>query len=227
MSKIIKKDCEVCVGKNNGIFCGLTGESLKKLNETKLDHHFKAGHYLFYTGNPPSGLYCISSGTVKLEMVSEQGKNHMVQIFGPGAVVGYRALFANAPYQSSAIVVENAEICFVPRTTVMEIVQNDPKLSFKFLMMLSKDFRMIENRLQRLSTFTATERIAEALLFLRESYEGKNWTRKEISEWAGTTPETVIRTLADFEAEGLIEQKGRTINIINRTLLLEKARIVF
>ena len=69
------------------------------------------------------------------------------------------------------------------------------------------------------------ERIAEALLFLRENFQDKNWTRKEISEWAGTTTETVIRTLADFEKEGLIEQTGRLITISKRDKLLAKARI--
>jgi CRP-like cAMP-binding protein len=60
-----------------------------------------------------------------------------------------------------------------------------------------------------------------------ENFNDKNWTRKEIAEWASTTPETVIRTLSDFEGEGLIEQKGRTIRILNRAKLLEKSKITF
>lgn len=149
----------------------------------------------------------------------------MVQIYGPGAVLGYRALFSSEPYQSSAIAVEEADVCFVPRNTIFDLVKREPDLALKFLMQLSNDFRMIEQRLQRISSYSASERIAEALLFLRENFDGKNWTRKEISEWASTTPETVIRTLADFETEGLIEQKGRSIKILDRSKLLDKAKI--
>jgi len=83
----------------------------------------------------------------------------------------------------------------------------------------------METRLHRISSNSAIERIAEALLFLREHFHEKNWTRKEISEWAGTTTETVIRTLADFEEEGLINQTGRLITILNREALLQKANI--
>jgi CRP-like cAMP-binding protein len=70
----------------------------------------------------------------------------------------------------------------------------------------------------------ASERVAEALLFLQENFANQNWTRREIAQWAGTTPETVIRTLAQFEKENLIHQKeGRHIEIINRDELKVRA----
>jgi CRP-like cAMP-binding protein len=122
-------------------------------------------------------------------------------------------------------VVEEAEICFIPKTAIMELVHRTPDLAKKFLMQLSHDFHMVEQRLKRVTSHSASERIAEALLFLRENFNGKNWTRKEIAEWASTTTETVIRTLADFEEEGLIQQKGRLITILQRAKLLEKCKI--
>ena len=94
-------------------------------------------------------------------------------------------------------------------------------------MQVSQDFRLMEQRLQRVSSHSAPERIAEALLFLRENFNEKNWTRKEIAEWASTTSETVIRTLADFEEQGLIAQKGRAIQILDRPKLLAKSKITF
>jgi CRP-like cAMP-binding protein len=63
------------------------------------------------------------------------------------------------------------------------------------------------------------------LFFLRDNFEEKNWTRREIGEWAGTTPETVMRTLADFENQGMIQQQGREIHIIDRKRLLDAAKI--
>jgi CRP-like cAMP-binding protein len=168
----------------------------------------------------------VLSGTVKLEAQDESGKSHIIQIFKDGGLIGYRALFTDEPYQSSAIVVEDAEICFIPKSTILELIKNNPEVALKLLTQLSHDFRMMESRLQRVSSHSTAERIAEALLFLREQFQEKNWTRKEIAEWASTTPETVIRTLADFEDEGIIEQKGRSIKILNRAKLLEKSRIL-
>ena len=70
---------------------------------------------------------------------------------------------------------------------------------------------------------SATERIAEALLFLQDQFATQIWTRKDIAQWAGTTPETVIRSLAQFEKEGFLDQSdGRLIRVINAGKLKEK-----
>ena len=219
--------CEHCQSRSKSLFCSLQQNEIDFLDEHKFVGKHKPGQYLFYSGNPGTGIYCVVSGTVKLESLDDTGKSHLVQIFKGGSLIGYRALFSEEPYQSSGIVVDEAEICFIPKSAILELISKNPDLSLKFLMQLSNDFRQMEMRLQRVSSHSATERIAEALLFLRENFNEKNWTRKEIAEWASTTPETVIRTLADFEKEGLIEQKGRTIRILNRAKILEKSKITF
>ncbi len=220
-----KAKCLECASRNKSLFCSLKGEDLTTIDESKFHQHYKAGQNLFYAGNPASGVFCILSGTVKLEVQDEEGKTQIAQVYSKGGMIGYRALFSDETYLSSAIAVEPTELCFIPKSTILELVKKNPDLAFNFLKQLSDDFRMMETRLHRVSSNTAVERIAEALLFLRENFQEKNWTRKEISEWASTTTETVIRTLADFEAEGLIEQTGRVIKILKRDQLLKKAKI--
>ena len=66
---------------------------------------------------------------------------------------------------------------------------------------------------------------AEALFFLKEKFGNKKWTRKDIAEWAGTTPETVMRTLSDFQSNKIIEQVGRDIHIRDRRSLLKAANL--
>jgi CRP-like cAMP-binding protein len=220
-----KVNCHECGSRSQSLLCSLKSAELTTIDESKFHQHFKAGQNLFYAGNPASGVFCILSGTVKLEVQDDEGKTQIAQVYSKGGMIGYHALFSNDQYMSSAIAVEQTELCFIPKTTILELVKNNPELALKFLKQLSDDFRMMETRLHRVSSNSAVERIAEALLFLRENFQDKNWTRKEISEWASTTTETVIRTLADFETEGLIEQKGRLINILKRDKLLAKARI--
>jgi hypothetical protein len=50
-------------------------------------------------------------------------------------------------------------------------------------------------------------------------------TREEIASMVGTASETVIRFITEFKDEGLIEQEGKTIYIINQEKLLEFANI--
>ena len=195
------------------------------LEEAKVHHHFRTGQYLYYPGNRATGVYCILKGKIKLEMDSDSGKTQIVQVVSEGGVVGYRSLFSDEPHLTGAIAVDQVEVCFIPKAAIHELLEKNPKVAMNFLSLVSKEYRTMETRLQHASTHSASERIAEALLFLRENFEDKNWTRKEIADWAGTTPETVIRTLADLETQGVILQKGRGIQIKNRMELLKIARI--
>lgn len=220
-----KTHCNTCESRAYGLLCDLGQNELSAIDAAKFEQKYKPGQNLFYSGNAASGLYCVVSGTVKLEMQDESGKTQIMQVQGAGSLIGYRALFSDQPYVASAVAVDPVHVCFIPKTAVLKLVQENPPLALKFLSQLSEDFRMMEQRLQRASSNSAPERIAEALLFLRENFEEKNWTRKEIAEWAGTTPETVMRTLADLEGEGIIEQTGRKITIKDRAKLLERAKI--
>lgn len=220
-----KHDCEHCTTRPHGVMCALEHDALSQISQAKFHQTYKPGQSIFYAGNPATGIYCVMRGTIKLEANDTDGKSQIVQVYGPGSMIGYRALFSQEPYQSSGIAVEECEVCFIPKATILKTIHDSPDLAMKFMMQLSQDFKMMESRLQRVLARTAAERIAEALLFLRENFQDKHWTRKEIAEWAGTTTETVIRSLAELEDEGIIEQKGRAIKILNREELLAKARI--
>lgn len=216
-------DCEKCGHRSTNAICSTSPDVWKLLDQVKQKSLFKAHQVIFYQDNEPLGLYTISSGLVKLEVTSEQGQNHTLRYLGAGSALGYRSLFSNEKYQASAIAIEKTEICFIPKNTVMDIFKQYPEAALKILESLSKDLRLADTKWTSQMDKDASERIAEALIFLQDHFEHQNWTRKEIAEWAGTTPETVIRTLAQFELEGYIDQsQGRAIKLINKQKLIEK-----
>lgn len=209
-------------------FCDdFTHEEILFISNNQVTQNYKKNQTLFLSGDLAQGLYFILKGKVKLELIDENGKAQIIQIMEKGQILGYRALFSGEPYVASAITSEAVTVSFLAKDAVFELIKRHPDIAFKFLKQLSADFKMIETRYQHATTLPATARIAEALLFLRDSYKDKNWTRKEIAEWAGTTPETVMRTLTQLEEEGLITTKGKEITILNRVGLLKKSGIKF
>jgi len=215
--------CDKCGHRLTNAICSTSPEVWKILDQVKQKTLFKAHQVIFYQDNEPLGLYTISSGLVKLEVTSSSGQSHTLRYLGAGSALGYRSLFSNEKYQATAMTVEKTEVCFIPKNTVMDIFKQYPEAALKILESLSKDLRLAEAKWTSQMDKDAAERIAEALIFLQDHFEHQNWTRKEIAEWAGTTPETVIRTLAQFEHEGFIDQsQGRTIKLINKQKLIEK-----
>lgn len=196
------------------------------VEKARVSCRFKAGQMIFYSGNDPLGIFTIQSGLVKLEVTSASGAAHTLRLVGPGGTLGYRSLFANEPYHASAVAVEDCELCFVPKAEIMNIFKNHPDLAMRLLSHISKDLRLAEEKWMDQMDKGASERIAEALLFLQDHFAHQNWTRREIAQWAGTTPETVIRTLSQFEKDGLIDQTdGRSIRILSKDKLRDRAEI--
>lgn len=213
--------CDVCGQRISNVICSTAPEVWKLLDLVKVRTVFKTGQIIFYQDNEPLGLFMISAGLVKLESSSAQGQSQTLRYVGPGAALGYRSLFAKENYHASASAIEPTEICFIPKSTIMEIFTKFPQAAIRILQVLSKDLRLAEEKWTDQINKDAPQRIAEALIFLQEHFSHQNWTRREIAEWAGTTPETVIRTLSVFEKSGFIDQsEGRNIKIKDKAKLL-------
>jgi CRP-like cAMP-binding protein len=194
------------------------------LDKAQTLRRYKSGQTLFEAGGEPVGLYKVNEGLIKLDSISPTGASHTLRLIGPGGLVGYRALFAGENYYATAIAVEESVVSFVPKNEILALFRDHPEAAMQFLEFLSRDLRLAEAKWTGQMDKDAAARIADALLFLQHHFPQQNWTRKEIAQWAGTTPETVIRTLANFEKEGIIDQsEGRAIQIKNRDLLLSKS----
>lgn len=184
---------------------------------------YQPGEVIFHTGDKPTGLFSIRSGVVKLESLNENGSAHTLRLVGAGGILGYRTFFRGESYKKTAIAVDRVEVCFLPRQEVMELFNCHPELGLKLINQLTSDLDQAESKWVDQIDKGAPARVADALLFLNENFHGTSWTRKEIAEWAGTTTETVIRTLAQFEKDGLIKQNYKNFTILEETRLSEKA----
>jgi len=208
-----------------------------KVGETEIPHdaldiikqgsvmsRYRRGQYVFHAGNSPAGLYCVNSGVVRIEVEGSHGHGHILRVVREGGFLGYRSLFSNEDYNASAVVHEDATICFIPKPTILELMKKRPEIALSILAQASRELKDAESRLCRRSDMNAAARIASTLIYLKDQYADQTWTRKEIAEMAGTAPETVIRCLADFEDRGIIRQKGRKIDVVEAAALAHAAQ---
>ncbi len=88
--------------------------------------------------------------------------------------------------------------------------------------------KVSETRLRLQSEMTALEKVAFALLTTVNSFgfdkqDGTMLsytpTRKDIANLAGTTYETVIRVLAEFEKTNVIRLEGKSIRILDLSVI--------
>lgn len=227
------QDCATCGARHKSIFCHLELEELAAFDTTKSCMSYKKGQVIFNEGGHPLGLFCINDGKVKIEHSGQDGKEQIVRMAKGGDVLGYRALLSNERYNASAVALDDTDVCFIPRDSFFGVLKSNPGLSLEIIKMLSTELRKAEQSITDLAQKPVRERMAEALLFLKETYglDEDNATisivlsREDIANLVGTATETAIRLLSEFKKDAIVESVGKKIKIINNNKLIKTANV--
>jgi CRP-like cAMP-binding protein len=102
------------------------------------------GAILFRSGEEASGVFLIRKGRINLELNTRDGI-YSSRSLGPGDVLGLPATLSGAPYSFTATIAATAELAFVPRKAVVDILQTNPEWSFHALTMLSEEISEIQS----------------------------------------------------------------------------------
>lgn len=195
------------------------------LSKIAVPKTFKKGSTLYHMGDAPKGLFFIYEGLVGLFNTSKEGKEHLFRIFGKGSCLGHRSLAAEEPYHASSKVLETSQIGSIGLDQAKKLLDQSPEFARHLLKKMAKELRVAELRLAASTDRQVAERVAESMIYLKESFPEHRWTRNEIAYFCGSTGPTVIRTLSQLEELGLIQQKGREIAILDKEGLKEFANL--
>ncbi|MBN9299516.1 MAG: Crp/Fnr family transcriptional regulator [Filimonas sp.] len=225
--------CQSCEQRFTSVLCKARAEYLTEIDDHKILNQYKKGQVLFNEGASPFGVYCISSGKVKLSHLGDDGKEQIVRLLRDGDLLGYRALLSGERYTASAVALEDTHVCFIPKELFIRVLKSDANLSFEMMKLLSNDLHKAELKITHLAQKPVRERLAETLLFIKETYgyEGDGITlnvrlsRDEIANLVGTATESIIRLLSEFKKDGMLELDGKKIKITNAKDLLRAANL--
>lgn len=226
--------CKNCQSRIISVFKDLNAEELKTLDNIKTTEFYKKGDVLFSEGNHPRGLYCVKSGKIKVSQLGADGKEQIVHLIHDGNVLGHRALLGKDTYSGTALVLEDSQICFIPKTEFYEMMENNGKLTLEIANLLANELKEAERKITTTAQHTVKERIAQSILFTKDHYglEADQKTinislkREEMANLAGTTRETATRILYELQTDDIIELNGKRITIVNEAKLIALAQIV-
>lgn len=197
-------------------------EALKELAEDRDIRAYKKRNLIYSEGQYPVQSFFIRTGKVKTYKINEDGKELILGLHGEGEFIGYLALLENSPYRESAMALEDTEISIIPKQDFLSLIFNNRDVSHRFIKMLSNDIVEKETQLLELAYSSVRQRVAGALLTLHKNYHNQeqngiilSLSREDLAKIVGTAKETLIRTLADFKEEKLIEMRGNNLNILD------------
>ncbi|MCK5101632.1 MAG: Crp/Fnr family transcriptional regulator [Cyclobacteriaceae bacterium] len=222
MDELLIPNCTSCKELNK-LFCGLSLSDREVFSQNKRKNTYRKGQVIYYEGNYPQGIFCIYHGKIKISTIGRKGKEQIVKFKGRGEVLGYRALLNDEPYNATATAISDCEVCHISKNAFLDTLEKSKHLSLNTIRLLSNDLKESEQKLINLSQKPVKERVAEALLLLKDHFgleeDGKtievNLTRREIGEIAGITTETTIRILSELSKEKILKLEDKKISIMN------------
>lgn len=221
-----------CFSSHNSIFAHLTKAEAARLEVEKGCNHHKRGTILYQEGNRISGFYCINSGIVKLYKTGAGGKEQIIMFAKRGDVIGYRSILSNEMACTSAKIIEDSTLCYIPGDFLIMLVKTNNNFAMELMQLACKELKESNDFITDIAQKSVRERLAEILVYLKEDFDLENdgvlhisLTREELANMVGTAAESVIRLLSEFKADKLIELDGRKIKIINLPGLMKVANL--
>ena|SRR5688572_8991243 len=223
--KKLKPSCE-----QKGCFlCRLClPEWIPAIEANKKSFHFKKGDLVFKEGEEVKGIYFVFSGTVKIHKKWGTEKELILRFAKGGDIIGHRGLGSELYYPISGTALEPTVVCFIDlaffKTTIT--VNND--FTIQLLMFYAEELQRSEKKMSNLAHMQVKGRIAYSLLSLENKFgtaaDGSIdiiLSRQDLASYAGTTYETVFRTLNEFTQDGLIAVSNKNIRLLNQPVLLK------
>lgn len=194
---------------------------------------FKKNEIIYCEGEKPMHLMCLLSGKVKIYKDGVGGRCQIIRVIKDKEYFAYRAYFAEENFVTAAAAFEPCTICFIPMTTITELITQNAELAMFFIRQLSIDLGIADERTVNLTQKHIRGRLAESLIFLKDTYGVEEdgctlsiyLSREDLASLSNMTTSNAIRTLSNFANEMLITIDGRKIKIIEEDRLRKISKI--
>ena len=218
--------CEQCIVRQFSSLKALNKEELLRMAECKTSYTIKKGEPIFEEGDVTNGIYCIKDGVCKLSKLSDNGKDQIVKLVKPGELLGQRSMISDEPANLSAVALEDMEVCFIPRSEVMQFFTQNNQFSMNVMRTICDDLKGADDHMVNMAQKTVRQRLGETLIYLEETF-GKNedgtlhiqLSREELAGMIGTATESCIRLLSELNKSEYIELIGKKIKLLDKNKL--------
>ena len=194
---------------------------------------YRKNESIYKEGDTPSHLLCLISGKVKIYKDGVGGRAQIVRVMNAIEYFGYRAAFSDENYVTAAAAFETSVIASIPMDLIRRLIMRNPQLAWFFMRRLAIALGRSDARTVNLTQKHIRGRLAESILFLKESYgvdeDGCTLnaclSREDMANLSNMTTSNAIRTLSVFAQEKLISIDGRKIKILNEPALQKISRM--
>lgn len=206
------------------IFSDLSDETLQAIYETGKIKKYEKERIILMEDDDGSAMFFIRSGKVKVTRASSDGKEVILTILGESDFFGEMAIIDGMARSATVATIEESELFMIERTDFLNLLKKHPEVAIALLKELTKRLRDADLKIKSLSLKDAEGKVATIILQLADEMgkirQGiveieKLPLQQDLANMAGTSRETISRTLHSFAKRELIELEGNKLRILN------------
>src|SRR5437899_3792975 len=210
------------------LFRGLvTGERDAVVGRARM-RHFAAGETVFLMGSPGGSMMAVLSGTVRISIPSQEGREIVLAILQKGEVFGEIALLDGKERTADARAMTASDLAILERRDVFAFLERQPNAWPRLVEVLCERLRATDQHIAEVALLQLPVRLAKALLRIADAEAPAalgqpavklQLSQRELGNLVGAARETVNKCLREWQRSGLVRIEGTSITIADRATL--------
>lgn len=211
-----------------GLFRRVIPEDRERLALVSHLRQYERGDLVFDEGDPSDFFFIVVTGRVKVFKRAPNGHDRILEIFGPGGLLGAVAAYEARPYPACAAAMEATTCLLTPRPAFFALLEERPSLVRGLLGSLSIRLMELTARLAELTGGRVESRFARLFLKLGSQmgrpdrggvFVPMALSRQELADLTGTTIETCIRIMSRWSKDNVLLTDKDGFVILDRPAL--------
>jgi CRP/FNR family transcriptional regulator, cyclic AMP receptor protein len=217
---------------DESFLAALSPEAADALRSRGVVRSYERGTALFHERQTSDRVFVVLSGRVKLSSVSEDGKEIVLAIRGPGDLLGELSAIDDEPRSASALALEPVEALVVPTSDFKSFLGQNPPVALWVMRMMSRRLRDADRKRGEFAAQDSMGRVAARIVELAERFGAPAETgvridlpisQEELAGWTGCSREAVSKALQAMRGLGWIETQRRSITALDLEALRRRA----
>ena len=129
----------------------LSPDLLQALHGIRSVRRVPKGATLFQQGSAVTGVYVVESGEVRVLLPAPQSQKQLLEVVGPGTMLGLSESMSGEKYRITAEAGEPTTVAFIPREEFLEFLREHGDFCMQVVRLLSEDLHALYHKFRSIS----------------------------------------------------------------------------
>ncbi len=167
-------------------------------------------------------MVIIVSGRAKVSYFTDEGREVLLAVRGPGDLLGELAALDGEPFSATVTALEDVDALVMTAEQFRAVLKEEPDVALSLFKTLSRRLRDADRKRVEFAAYDSVGRVASRLVELAETfgedtYDGLrislSLSQEELAGWTGSSREAVAKALQSLRNKDLIETHRRGVTV--------------